>query len=185
MLVDVGQQVEIAPAVARGRAAGADDVIVADLREEFAAVQVAQALKTNALYEGKYPLVSALSRPVIAEAVACGRARARRRRGRPRLHRQGQRPAPLRDRAARQLPGRARDRAAPRPHLDARGGDRLRARARHPGRADGRLAVLDRRQPPGPLDRGRDPRGPVDRAARGPVRAHGRTPTTRRRPPSS
>ena len=70
VLVDVGQQLEIAPAVARGRAAGADDVIVADLREEFASVQVAQALKTNALYEGKYPLVSALSRPVIAEAVA-------------------------------------------------------------------------------------------------------------------
>ena len=70
VLVDVGQQVEISPAVARGRAAGADDVILADLREEFAAVQVAQALKTNALYEGKYPLVSALSRPVIAEAVA-------------------------------------------------------------------------------------------------------------------
>ena len=70
VLADVGQHVEISPAVARARAAGADDVIVADLREEFAAVQVAQALKTNALYEGKYPLVSALSRPVIAEAVA-------------------------------------------------------------------------------------------------------------------
>jgi argininosuccinate synthase len=70
VLVDVGQQVEIAPAVARGRAAGADDVIVADLREEFATTQVAAALKANALYEGKYPLVSALSRPVIAEAVA-------------------------------------------------------------------------------------------------------------------
>ncbi len=70
VLVDVGQRVEIEPAVARGRAAGADDVIVADLREEFANVQVARALKANALYEGKYPLVSALSRPVIAEAVA-------------------------------------------------------------------------------------------------------------------
>jgi argininosuccinate synthase len=70
VLVDVGQHVEISPAVARGRAAGADDVVVADLREEFASVQVAAALKANALYEGKYPLVSALSRPVIAEAVA-------------------------------------------------------------------------------------------------------------------
>ncbi|MGI8606750.1 MAG: argininosuccinate synthase [Gaiellaceae bacterium] len=70
VLVDVGQEVEIAPAVARGRAAGADDVIVVDRREEFAAEQVARALKANALYEGKYPLVSALSRPVIAEAVA-------------------------------------------------------------------------------------------------------------------
>jgi argininosuccinate synthase len=31
---------------------------------------VAKALLANALYEGKYPLISALSRPVIAEAVA-------------------------------------------------------------------------------------------------------------------
>jgi argininosuccinate synthase len=70
VLVDVGQKVEIGPAAARGYAAGADDVIVVDRREEFAAEQVARALKTNALYEGKYPLVSALSRPVIAEVVA-------------------------------------------------------------------------------------------------------------------
>ena len=33
-------------------------------------MQCAKALKTNALYEGKYPLISALSRPVIAGAVA-------------------------------------------------------------------------------------------------------------------
>ncbi|MGH3452423.1 MAG: argininosuccinate synthase domain-containing protein, partial [Haloechinothrix sp.] len=70
VLVDVGQEVEIEPAVARGRAAGADDVVVLDRKDEFAAEQVARALKTNALYEDKYPLVSALSRPVIAEAVA-------------------------------------------------------------------------------------------------------------------
>ena len=70
VLVDVGQDVELEPALARARAAGADDVVVAELREEFADEQVAKALKANALYEGKYPLVSALSRPVIAEAVA-------------------------------------------------------------------------------------------------------------------
>ncbi|MGH3005323.1 MAG: argininosuccinate synthase [Gaiellaceae bacterium] len=70
VLVDVGQEVEIEPAVARGRAAGADEVVVLDRRNEFVSEQVARALKTNALYEGKYPLVSALSRPVIAEAVA-------------------------------------------------------------------------------------------------------------------
>ena len=70
VLVDVGQEVEISPAVGRGLAAGASDVVVADRREEFADCQVAKALKANALYEGKYPLVSALSRPVIAEAVA-------------------------------------------------------------------------------------------------------------------
>ena len=38
--------------------------------DAFANDQVAKALLANALYEGRYPLVSALSRPVIAEAVA-------------------------------------------------------------------------------------------------------------------
>jgi argininosuccinate synthase len=70
VLVDVGQTVDLDGAVERGRAAGAEDVIVVDRRQAFADEQVAKALKTNALYEGKYPLVSALSRPVIAAAVA-------------------------------------------------------------------------------------------------------------------
>jgi argininosuccinate synthase len=70
VLVDVGQAVDFAPAFARGRAAGADDVVLVDRKESFADEQVAKALHANALYEGKYPLVSALSRPVIAAAVA-------------------------------------------------------------------------------------------------------------------
>ena len=70
VLVDVGQTVDLDGAVERGRAAGAEDVILVDRRQAFADEQVAKALKTNALYEGKYPLVSALSRPVIAAAVA-------------------------------------------------------------------------------------------------------------------
>jgi len=70
VLVDVGQDAEPAAAVERGRLAGADDVVVLDRREAFAGDQVAKALVANALYEGRYPLVSALSRPVIAEAVA-------------------------------------------------------------------------------------------------------------------
>jgi argininosuccinate synthase len=70
VLVDVGQQTDFAPAFARGRAAGADEVLLLDRKAEFAEELVARALKTNALYEGRYPLVSALSRPVIADAVA-------------------------------------------------------------------------------------------------------------------
>ncbi len=70
VLVDVGQTYDIDEAMARGTAAGAADVILVDRREAFADEQVARAIKTNALYEGKYPLVSALSRPVIAEGVA-------------------------------------------------------------------------------------------------------------------
>jgi argininosuccinate synthase len=70
VLVDVGQKAAFDVAVERGRLAGADDVVVLDRTEVFAGDQVAKALVANALYEGRYPLVSALSRPVIAEAVA-------------------------------------------------------------------------------------------------------------------
>jgi argininosuccinate synthase len=70
VLVDVGQVTDFEPATARGYAAGADEVLVADRKEHFASEQVARALRANALYEGRYPLISALSRPVIAEAVA-------------------------------------------------------------------------------------------------------------------
>ena len=45
---------------------GAVEAYVADARDEFANDYCMPALKANALYEGVYPLVSALSRPVIA-----------------------------------------------------------------------------------------------------------------------
>jgi argininosuccinate synthase len=70
VLVDVGQEADFEPAFARGYAAGAADVLLVDRRAPFAADQLTKALLANALYEGRYPLVSALSRPVIAEAVA-------------------------------------------------------------------------------------------------------------------
>jgi argininosuccinate synthase len=70
VLVDVGQDADFDVAIERGKAAGADDVVVVDKRDSFAEDQVAKALVANALYQGKYPLVSALSRPVIADVVA-------------------------------------------------------------------------------------------------------------------
>jgi argininosuccinate synthase len=69
-LVDVGQEFDLEASVERARAAGADDVLLVDRKDAFADEQCARAIKANALYEGKYPLVSALSRPVIAQAVA-------------------------------------------------------------------------------------------------------------------
>ncbi len=69
-IVDVGQEFDLEESIARGRAAGADDVVLIDRKDAFAEEQCARAIKANALYEGKYPLVSALSRPVIAQAVA-------------------------------------------------------------------------------------------------------------------
>jgi argininosuccinate synthase len=70
VLVDVGQQFDLDESIVRAEAAGAEDVLVVDRKDAFADEQCARAIATNALYEGKYPLVSALSRPVIAQAVA-------------------------------------------------------------------------------------------------------------------
>ena len=68
LAVDVGQASDDWDVVReRARAAGAVDAIVVDAREEFAENFVAPALKANAMYEGRYPLVSALSRPVIVK----------------------------------------------------------------------------------------------------------------------
>jgi argininosuccinate synthase len=77
LAVDVGQGGDWEAIQERARAAGAVDAIVVDVREEFANDFVAPALKANAKYEGKYPLISSLSRPVIVKhlvetARACG-----------------------------------------------------------------------------------------------------------------
>ena len=70
VLVDVGQEFDLEESIVRAAAAGAEDVLVVDRKDAFADEQCARAIATNALYEGKYPLVSALSRPVIAQSVA-------------------------------------------------------------------------------------------------------------------
>ena len=63
--VDVGQGGDFGVLKDRALAAGAVEVVVVDCREEYAADFVAPALRANAMYEGRYPLVSSLSRPVI------------------------------------------------------------------------------------------------------------------------
>src|SRR5205823_5712675 len=76
LLIDVGQGVDAEQATARALEAGAADVEVVDAREEFAASYVLPILQAGALYEGRYPLVSALSRPLIAKhLVAVARER--------------------------------------------------------------------------------------------------------------
>lgn len=65
---DVGQEHAGLEAVkARALASGAIDCIVVDMRKEYADEYLTKALAANALYENKYPLVSALSRPVISK----------------------------------------------------------------------------------------------------------------------
>ncbi len=69
LLVDVGQDPTSSESFdsirSRALAAGAVDCVIVDARTEMAEEFCGAAIRANALYEGKYPLVSALSRPVI------------------------------------------------------------------------------------------------------------------------
>ncbi|MFM1865126.1 MAG: hypothetical protein RL677_906 [Actinomycetota bacterium] len=65
---DVGQGGEDMEVIKkRALACGAEESLVLDLKEEFANEYCLPALKANALYMDKYPLVSSLSRPLIAK----------------------------------------------------------------------------------------------------------------------
>lgn len=67
--VDVGQPGDLAGAITRAESLGAVVAQVVDAREEFVRDYVLPALKMNALYQGRYPLVSALSRPLISKVL--------------------------------------------------------------------------------------------------------------------
>jgi len=71
LAVDVGQGGEDLGTI-RQRAldCGATESVVADARAEFAAGYCLPALRANALYQQRYPLVSALSRPLIVSHLA-------------------------------------------------------------------------------------------------------------------
>ena len=63
---DVGQGTELDGLEARGRALGADQVVVEDLRVPFVRDFCFPALRAGAIYEGAYLLGTALARPLIA-----------------------------------------------------------------------------------------------------------------------
>ncbi|PZS33375.1 MAG: argininosuccinate synthase [Pseudonocardiales bacterium] len=68
---DVGQDGEDLEVIRRRALdCGAVEAVVADLRDEFADRFLLPALQANALYMDRYPLVSALSRPLIVERLA-------------------------------------------------------------------------------------------------------------------
>jgi len=77
LAVDVGQGGEDMETIrARALACGAADAAVIDARDEFAADYCMPALRANGLYMDRYPLVSALSRPLIAAHLARAAAQA-------------------------------------------------------------------------------------------------------------
>jgi argininosuccinate synthase len=69
-LVDVGQKADFKKAKAKAKRIGALRVYVIDAKDEFVRDFIFPALKANAVYEGKYLLATALSRPLIAKALA-------------------------------------------------------------------------------------------------------------------
>jgi argininosuccinate synthase len=68
-LVEVGRMKDVDMLMKRALAAGAVDAVAIGAKEESAAQCILPALVANALDEEKYPLVSSLSRPLIAKKL--------------------------------------------------------------------------------------------------------------------
>jgi len=68
-MADVGQGGDFQKLKKRALSAGASKVVIHDLKKEFAEDFVFQSLKAGAVYESKYLLATALSRPIIAKGL--------------------------------------------------------------------------------------------------------------------
>ncbi len=69
LYLDLGQGEPSEDVKAKALQIGATDAFVRDARAEFANEYVAPAIQANALYGGKYPLFTALGRPLIAKKL--------------------------------------------------------------------------------------------------------------------
>ncbi len=69
LTVDVGNERDLAAIAARARQIGAVKALVVDGRADFVRYFVWPALQAGAIYEGQYPLATALARPLIAHLL--------------------------------------------------------------------------------------------------------------------
>jgi argininosuccinate synthase len=69
LAADLGQGDELEPIRQKALKAGVSESLVADLTEEFIRDYAFPAIQANALYENRYPLSTALARPLIAKAL--------------------------------------------------------------------------------------------------------------------
>jgi argininosuccinate synthase len=69
LMVDLGRLPDVSEARARGLSAGAKAVDVVDARADFLRYFVFPGLQAGAVYEGSYPLATALGRPLIAKIL--------------------------------------------------------------------------------------------------------------------
>ena len=173
--VDVGQGGEDLEEIRkRALACGAVEAVVADARDEFAEQYCLPALQAHALYMDRYPLVSALSRPLIvkhlvdaakqygATTVAHGCT--------------GKGNDQVRFEVGIQAlaPELTVHRAGPRLRVDPGEGDPVRRGPRSPDRDQQAVAVLDRPERLGPCGRDGVPGGHLERADRRRLLLHAR-----------
>lgn len=69
VIADVGQQEDLLAAKEKALQTGASKVYIEDLKQELVEHFIFQALKANAIYDGKYLLGTALARPLIAKKM--------------------------------------------------------------------------------------------------------------------
>jgi argininosuccinate synthase len=69
LTIDLGNLPDVDGARERGLSAGALSVDVVDAKEDFLNYFVFPALQANALYQGEYPLATALGRPLIGKLL--------------------------------------------------------------------------------------------------------------------
>ena len=67
--IDCGQNDDFTEIEKKARSIGAIDHIKIDAKEEFATNFVIASIKANGLYQNKYPLGTALARPLIASKL--------------------------------------------------------------------------------------------------------------------
>ena len=164
-----------------------ENIFIEDVREEFVRDFVFPMFRANAVYEGQYLLGTSIARPLIAKHLVEIAKQGRRRRGRPRRHRQGQRSGAVRAFGLCAEPRHQDHRAVARMGVPlAQRADRLRRAAPDPDRQGQarRGAVLDRRQPAARLVGGQGAGGPGGGDAALRLFAHRRSgnrrPTSRR-----
>ncbi len=67
--IDVGQSEDLTAVAEKARNLGAFKHYSIDAKAEFASKYILSAIKANALYQGKYPISTALSRPLIVKKM--------------------------------------------------------------------------------------------------------------------
>ncbi|HBE24809.1 MAG TPA: argininosuccinate synthase, partial [Ktedonobacter sp.] len=69
LTIDVGNERDLPAIAARAEQIGAVKAMVVDARADFVRYFVGPALQAGAIYEGRYPLATALARPLIARLL--------------------------------------------------------------------------------------------------------------------